>query len=156
MPDSERLTGDSPLTTVRPISKNKKGECAPRHGDAVCRKFIKRKEVGQNANPSQGKTNKPQAWVSTLPRSLQFRNSVKRDNETSWIGKSGLTRAFLNLILCLWFGAANRRFTVDAIAEGSDIADAVWYFVAHAKNTTGAELTVDCGNMIQLYPVIPR
>ena len=46
--------------------------------------------------------------------------------------------------------------TVDAIAEGSDIADAIWYFVAHAKNTTGAELTVDCGNMIQLYPVIPR
>ena len=44
----------------------------------------------------------------------------------------------------------------DAIAEGADIADAVWYFVAHAKNTTGAELTVDCGNMIQLYPVIPR
>lgn len=42
-----------------------------------------------------------------------------------------------------------------SIAEGSDVADAVWYFVAHAKNTTGAELTVDCGNMIQLYPVIP-
>lgn len=42
------------------------------------------------------------------------------------------------------------------IAEGCDIADAVWYFAAHAKNTTGAELTVDCGNMIQLYPVIPR
>ena len=39
------------------------------------------------------------------------------------------------------------------IAEGSDIADAAWYFAAHAKNTTGAELTVDCGNMIQLYPV---
>lgn len=42
------------------------------------------------------------------------------------------------------------------IAEGADIADAVWYFVAHAHNTTGAELTVDCGNMIQLYPVIPE
>ena len=41
------------------------------------------------------------------------------------------------------------------IAEGSDIADAAWYFAAHAKNTTGAELTVDCGNMIQLYPIIP-
>ena len=41
------------------------------------------------------------------------------------------------------------------IAEGSDIADAVWYFAAHAKNTTGAELVVDCGNMIQLYPIIP-
>ena len=54
------------------------------------------------------------------------------------------------------FGDANRRFTVDSIAEGADIADAVWYFVAHAKNTTGAELIVDCGNMIQLYPVIPR
>ena len=73
---SERLTGDSPLTTARLISKNKKGECAPRHGDAI--------------------------------------------------------------------------------AEGSDIADAVWYFVAHAKNTTGAERIVDCGSMIQLYPVIPR
>lgn len=42
------------------------------------------------------------------------------------------------------------------IAEGSDIADAVWYFAAHAKNTTGAELAVDCGNMIQLYPIIPE
>ena len=41
------------------------------------------------------------------------------------------------------------------IAEGSDIAEAVWYFAAHAKNVTGAELTVDCGNMIQLYPIIP-
>lgn len=41
-----------------------------------------------------------------------------------------------------------------SIAEGADIAEAVWYFAAHAKNTTGAELTVDCGNMIQLYPII--
>ena len=40
------------------------------------------------------------------------------------------------------------------IAEFSDIADAVWYFAAHARNTTGAELTVDGGNMIQLYPII--
>ncbi len=38
------------------------------------------------------------------------------------------------------------------MAEGADIADAAWYF-AHAKKTTGAELTVDCGNTIQLYPV---
>lgn len=41
------------------------------------------------------------------------------------------------------------------IAEFADIADAVWYFAAHARNTTGAELTVDGGNMIQLYPIIP-
>lgn len=42
------------------------------------------------------------------------------------------------------------------IAEFSDIADAVWYFAAHARNTTGAELTVDGGNMIQLYPLVPE
>lgn len=42
------------------------------------------------------------------------------------------------------------------IAEFSDIADAVWYFAAHARNTTGAELCVDGGNMIQLYPIIPE
>lgn len=42
------------------------------------------------------------------------------------------------------------------MTEGADIADAVWYFAAHAKNTTGAELVVDCGNTIQLYPVIPE
>ena len=76
MPDSERLTGDVTVDAARLISKDKKDEYAPRHGDAI--------------------------------------------------------------------------------TEGADIADAVWYFVAHAKNTTGAELTVDCGNMIQLYPVISR
>ena len=42
------------------------------------------------------------------------------------------------------------------IAEFSDIADAVWYFAAHARNTTGAELVVDGGNMIQLYPIVPN
>lgn len=42
------------------------------------------------------------------------------------------------------------------IAEFSDIADAVFYFAAHARNTTGAELVVDGGNMIQLYPIIPE
>lgn len=39
------------------------------------------------------------------------------------------------------------------VAVGEDIADAVWYFAAHARNTTGAELTVDGGNKIQLYPI---
>ena len=42
------------------------------------------------------------------------------------------------------------------IAEFADVADAVWYFAAHARNTTGAELAVDGGNMIQLYPIIPE
>lgn len=42
------------------------------------------------------------------------------------------------------------------IAEFADVADAVWYFAAQARNTTGAELTVDGGNMIQLYPIIPK
>lgn len=42
------------------------------------------------------------------------------------------------------------------IAEFADIADAIYYFAAHARNTTGAELTVDGGNMIQLYPIVPE
>lgn len=46
------------------------------------------------------------------------------------------------------------RFTpIGDVATGEDIADAAWYFAAHAKNTTGAELVVDGGNTIQLYPV---
>ena len=40
------------------------------------------------------------------------------------------------------------------VAVGKDIADAVWYFAENARNTTGAELVVDGGNMIQLYPII--
>lgn len=49
------------------------------------------------------------------------------------------------------------RFTpLGDVADGTDIADAVWYFVSAARNTTGAELVVDGGNMIQLYPVIPN
>ena len=42
------------------------------------------------------------------------------------------------------------------VAVSEDIADAVWYFAAHARNTTGAELVVDGGNTIQLYPVIDK
>lgn len=42
------------------------------------------------------------------------------------------------------------------VATGADVADAVWYFSEHARNTTGAELVVDGGNTIQLYPVIPE
>ena len=42
------------------------------------------------------------------------------------------------------------------VAVGADVADAVWYFAAHARNTTGAELVVDGGNTIQLYPIIPE
>ena len=42
------------------------------------------------------------------------------------------------------------------VAVGEDVADAVWYFAAHARNTTGAELVVDGGNTVQLYPIIPQ
>ncbi len=49
------------------------------------------------------------------------------------------------------------RFTpLGDVAVGEDIADAVWYFAAYARNTTGAELVVDGGNTIQLYPIIPK
>ena len=40
--------------------------------------------------------------------------------------------------------------------QPEDIADAVYYFAAHARNTTGAELVVDGGNTVQLYPIIPE
>lgn len=49
------------------------------------------------------------------------------------------------------------RFTpIGDVAVGKDIADAVYYFAAHARNTTGAELVVDGGNTVQLYPIIPK
>ncbi|MBQ8357422.1 MAG: SDR family oxidoreductase [Clostridia bacterium] len=49
------------------------------------------------------------------------------------------------------------RYTpIGDVADGADIADAVYYFAAHARNTTGAELVVDGGNTIQLYPIIPE
>lgn len=42
------------------------------------------------------------------------------------------------------------------IAEFEDIANAAWYLGSdQSRNTTGAELVVDGGNMIQLYPMIP-
>lgn len=49
------------------------------------------------------------------------------------------------------------RFTpIGDVAVGEDVAEAVWYFAYGAKNTTGAELVVDGGNSIQLYPIIPK
>lgn len=49
------------------------------------------------------------------------------------------------------------RFTpLGDVADGADVADAVWYFSAHARNTTGAELVVDGGNTVQLYPIVPK
>ena len=49
------------------------------------------------------------------------------------------------------------RFTpIGDVAVGEDVADAVYYFAAHARNTTGAELVIDGGNTIQLYPIIPK
>ncbi|MBO5203641.1 MAG: SDR family oxidoreductase [Clostridia bacterium] len=49
------------------------------------------------------------------------------------------------------------RFTpIGDVAVGEDIADAAYYFAAHARNTTGAELVIDGGNTIQLYPIVPE
>lgn len=42
------------------------------------------------------------------------------------------------------------------IADFEDIAEATWFFgSSKSKNVTGAELVVDGGNMIQLYPLVP-
>ena len=47
------------------------------------------------------------------------------------------------------------RFTpIGDVAVGADVADAVWYFASSARNTNGAELVVDGGNTIQLYPIV--
>lgn len=43
------------------------------------------------------------------------------------------------------------------IAAFEDIANAAWYLGSdQSRNTTGAELVVDGGNMIQLYPQVPE
>ena len=55
-----------------------------------------------------------------------------------------------------FYNTVPSRYTpIGDVADGSDVADAVWYFAAHARNTTGAELVVDGGNTVQLYPIIP-
>ena len=54
-----------------------------------------------------------------------------------------------------FYNTVPSRFTpLGEVALGKDIADAVWYFATMANNTTGAELVVDGGNTIQLYPII--
>ena len=53
--------------------------------------------------------------------------------------------------------APSRYTPLGDIAEFEDIANAAWFLGSdQARNTTGAELTVDGGNMIQLYPIIPQ
>jgi len=56
-----------------------------------------------------------------------------------------------------FYATVPSRYTpLGDVAVGKDIADAVWYFAECARNTTGAELVVDGGNTIQLYPIIPN
>ncbi len=56
-----------------------------------------------------------------------------------------------------FYDSVPSRYTpLGDVAVGADVADAVWYFAAHARNTTGAELVVDGGNTVQLYPIIPN
>ena len=56
-----------------------------------------------------------------------------------------------------FYNSVPSRYTpIGDVAVGEDVADAVWYFAAHARNTTGAELVVDGGNTIQLCPIIPQ
>ena len=56
-----------------------------------------------------------------------------------------------------FYATVPSRYTpIGDVAVGADIADAVYYFAACARNTTGAELVVDGGNTVQLYPIIPQ
>ena len=53
--------------------------------------------------------------------------------------------------------ALSRYTPLGDIATFEDIANAVYYFGSdESRNTTGAELAVDGGNMIQLYPIVPE
>lgn len=52
--------------------------------------------------------------------------------------------------------APSRYTPIGDIAEFEDIANAAYFLGSdQSRNTTGAEITVDGGNMIQLYPIIP-
>ena len=54
-----------------------------------------------------------------------------------------------------FYNTVPSRFTpLGEVAVGKDVADAVWYFATMANNTMGAELVVDGGNTIQLYPIV--
>ncbi|MBE5733906.1 MAG: SDR family oxidoreductase [Clostridiales bacterium] len=54
-----------------------------------------------------------------------------------------------------FYASLPSRFTpLQDVAVGEDIADGVWYFATSARNTTGAELVIDGGNSIQLYPIV--
>ena len=56
-----------------------------------------------------------------------------------------------------FYASVPSRFTpLGDVAVGEDVADAVFYFTEHARNTTGAELVLDGGNTVQLYPIIPQ
>ncbi len=56
-----------------------------------------------------------------------------------------------------FYNTVPSRYTpIGDVANGVDIAEAAYYLTAHARNSTGAELTVDGGNMIQLYPIVPE
>ena len=56
-----------------------------------------------------------------------------------------------------FYATVPSRYTpIGDVADGADVADAVYYFAAYARNTTGAELVVDGGNTVQLYPIIPK
>lgn len=56
-----------------------------------------------------------------------------------------------------FYATVPSRFTpLGEVAVGEDVADAAFYFTEHARNTTGAELVLDGGNTVQLYPIIPK
>ena len=84
---------------------------------------------------------------------VSFRGKSSRGKQT---GKSADARrtVFESFADDFYKNVPSRFTPLGDVATGEDIADAVWYFAAHSKNTTGAELTVDGGNTIQLYPII--
>ena len=56
-----------------------------------------------------------------------------------------------------FFATVPSRFNpLGAVIEGREIAEAAYFFVAHSYSATGAELVIDGGNTVQLYPIIKK
>ncbi len=69
----------------------------------------------------------------------------------TWMGQAGLLPEIeLNI-------APSAYTPLGDIATFEDVSNAVYFLgCEQSRNTTGAELTVDGGNMIRRYPMIPN
>ena len=101
---------------------------------------------------------RPCEEVDKAVRTMIYTDAMTYVKEYYGIG--GSTEDFLrftgNILPDFYKNVPSRYTPIGDVAVGEDVADAVWYFAENARNTTGAELVVDGGNTIQLYPIVPK